>query len=197
MQWDAKRGEWRYPGRPVAPPRKRRPDPVVDHKPKPPTLEKRKPPKKAKKASAAIATPATPPKPTAPATPIAGATLGQLSVLMRIDGYPANVRTMPNQWKQFDVDCGPGWVFTVTLRPRVFAAFEEARAAGVPWGAAITGKIGARMANGYALDQPAAKVFTKQTAPKAEEASPSAPEAPQTPSESVSASPAPTEPQPA
>ena len=192
MQWDAKTGQWRYPGaRPNTPIRRPKPDPVVERKPTPPKLEPPRRPPKAKKDKAAIASsrPAAPTAAVVASAPMAGATPGQLVVSIRIDGYPKDVRTTPNGWKQFDVDCGAGWVFTVTLRPRMFAQFEEA-AAWPEWGAVIGGKMGARTKIGYALDLPTLKVFEK----KAREEAGATPGAPQARSESVSPAPAPPEP---
>lgn len=102
---------------------------------------------------------------------------------------------MPNGWKQFEVDCGPGWVFTVTLRPRIFARLEEARASGGEWGASIGGKMGERTKLGFVLEQPGVQAFVKKPkatadaaqAPAVEEAAPIAASA-TGPTEAVGAS---------
>ncbi len=51
-------------------------------------------------------------------------TLGKLELTIKINEFPANVQTVENGWKQFDIDTG-GQIVSVTLKPKVFKKLES------------------------------------------------------------------------
>ena len=99
-------------------------------------------------------------------------TPGKLEITIKISEFPADVQTVENGWKSFDLDCD-GTVFTVTLKPKVFKKLEQAQENYPMWVGAIAGKLGAATDKGFILDQPSIQVFEKKPkAPKPDPAEP-------------------------
>ena len=88
-------------------------------------------------------------------------TPGKLEITIKINEFPADVQTVENNWKSFDLDCD-GTVFTVTLKPKVFKKLEQAQENFPMWVGAIAGKLGAVTDKGFILDQPSVQVFEKK-----------------------------------
>lgn len=93
---------------------------------------------------------------------------GKLEVTIKINELPES-QTVENGWKQFEVDCA-GKIVNVKVRPKVWKKLEDAQANFPMWVAAIAGKIGAKTATGFVLDEPNIQVFErKPKEPKPEE----------------------------
>ena len=85
-------------------------------------------------------------------------TVGRLEITIKINTYPDNVKTLSNKSKQFDVDCD-GQIVRITVKPKLWKKVEQAQEKYPMWVAAIAGKMGKAIANGFELDQPAIQAF--------------------------------------
>lgn len=88
-------------------------------------------------------------------------TSGKLELTIKINEFPANVETVENGWKQFDLDCD-GQFVTIKVKPKVFKKLEQAQADYPLWVAAIAGKMGTATEKGFILDQPNIQVFERK-----------------------------------
>ena len=88
-------------------------------------------------------------------------TLGKMELTIKINEFPADVRTVENGWKQFDLDCD-GQLVSIKVKPKVFKKLEQAQADYPMWVAAIAGKMGTPTDNGFVLDQPNIQVFERK-----------------------------------
>jgi hypothetical protein len=88
-------------------------------------------------------------------------TAGKMELTIKINEMPADVRTVENGWKEFDLDCD-GQLVRVKVKPKVFKKLEDAQANYPMWVAAITGKMGEPMHGGFVLDQPNIQVFERK-----------------------------------
>jgi hypothetical protein len=86
---------------------------------------------------------------------------GKLELTIKINEFPADVNTVENGWKQFDLDCD-GQVVSVTVKPKVFKKLEQAKENYPMWVAAIAGKMGKPTANGFVLNEPNIQVFERK-----------------------------------
>jgi hypothetical protein len=86
---------------------------------------------------------------------------GKLEVTIKINEFPADVKTVENGWKEFDLDCD-GQLVTVKVRPKVFKKLEQAQENYPMWVAAIAGKLGQLTEKGFVLDQPNIQVFERK-----------------------------------
>ncbi|MBD1890635.1 fertility inhibition FinO-like protein, partial [Coleofasciculus sp. FACHB-SPT9] len=68
-------------------------------------------------------------------------TSGKLEITIKISEFPADVKTVENGWKSFEIDCD-GRLVSVTVKPKVFKKLEQAQAEYPMWVAAIAGKMG-------------------------------------------------------
>ena len=91
-------------------------------------------------------------------------TAARMELTLKINEFPADVETVENGWKRFQLDCD-GRVVTVKVKPKMYKKLEQARDTYPMWVAAISGKMGKTTAKGFILDQPAIQVFEKK--PKA------------------------------
>ncbi len=89
------------------------------------------------------------------------ATPGKLELTIKINEFPADVQTVENGWKEFELDC-EGQLVTIKVKPKVFKKLEQAQADYPMWVAAIAGKMGERTENGFVLDQPNIQVFERK-----------------------------------
>lgn len=89
------------------------------------------------------------------------ATPGKLELTIKINEFPADVRTVENGWKEFELDC-EGQLVTIKVKPKVFKKLEQAQADYPMWVAAIAGKMGEPTENGFVLDQPNIQVFERK-----------------------------------
>jgi hypothetical protein len=88
-------------------------------------------------------------------------TSGKLEITIKISEFPADVKTVENGWKSFEIDCD-GWLVSVTVKPKVFKKLEQAQADYPMWVAAIAGKMGETSENGFVLLEPNIQVFEKK-----------------------------------
>lgn len=89
------------------------------------------------------------------------ATPGKLELTIKINEFPADVQTVENGWKEFELDC-EGQLVTIKVKPKVFKKLEQAQADYPMWVAAIAGKMGESTENGFVLDQPNIQVFERK-----------------------------------
>ncbi len=54
-------------------------------------------------------------------------TSGKLEITIKISEFPADVKTVENGWKSFEIDCD-GRLVSVTVKPKVFKKLEQAQA---------------------------------------------------------------------
>src|SRR5919199_3374578 len=86
---------------------------------------------------------------------------GKLELTIKINEFPADVKTVENGYKSFDIDCD-GRIVSVTIKPKMFKKLEEAQANYPQWVAAIGGKMGEATANGFVLNEPNIQVFERK-----------------------------------
>jgi hypothetical protein len=88
-------------------------------------------------------------------------TQGKLELTIKISEFPADVKTIENGWKSFEIDCD-GQIVSVTVKPKVFKKLEQAQTDYPMWVAAIAGKMGEPTEKGFVLNEPAIQVFEKK-----------------------------------
>jgi len=88
-------------------------------------------------------------------------TQGKLELTIKISEFPADVKTVENGWKSFEIDCD-GRIVSLTVKPKVFKKLEQAQTDYPMWVAAITGKMGEPTDRGFVLNEPAIQVFEKK-----------------------------------
>ncbi|HEY9597879.1 MAG TPA: fertility inhibition FinO-like protein [Cyanophyceae cyanobacterium] len=86
---------------------------------------------------------------------------GRLELTIKINEFPADVQTVENGWKQFEIDCD-GRLITIKVKPKVFKKLEQAQENYPMWVAAIAGKMGEPIDDGFMLDQPTIQVFERK-----------------------------------
>jgi len=106
---------------------------------------------------------------------------GRHEMTLKINGFPTDVATTPNKWKEFVIESG-GRSFLISVRPGVFKKLEEAQTKYPQWVAAIRGQLGPQNGEIITITEPKIEVFElkprdpKPTATPAESAN--APETP-------------------
>ena len=88
-------------------------------------------------------------------------TQGKLELTIKISEFPADVKTVENGWKSFEIDCD-GRIVSLTVKPKVFKKLEQAQTDYPMWVAAIAGKMGEPTDRGFVLNEPAIQVFEKK-----------------------------------
>ena len=88
-------------------------------------------------------------------------TAGKMEITIKINEMPADVRTVENGWKEFDLDCD-GQLVRIKVKPKVFKKLEQAQESYPMWVAAIAGKMGEPLQGGFVLDQPNIQVFERK-----------------------------------
>ncbi len=88
-------------------------------------------------------------------------TQGKLELTIKISEFPADVKTIENGWKSFEIDCDER-IVSVTVKPKVFKKLEQAQTDYPMWVAAIVGKMGEPTERGFVLNEPAIQVFEKK-----------------------------------
>ena len=89
------------------------------------------------------------------------ATQGKLELTIKISEFPADVKTVENGWKSFEIDCDER-IVSLTVKPKVFKKLEQAQTDYPMWVAAIAGKMGEPTERGFVLNEPAIQVFEKK-----------------------------------
>jgi hypothetical protein len=85
---------------------------------------------------------------------------GKLEVTIKINELP-DAQTVENSWKHFEIDCD-GQLVSITVKPKVWKKLEDAQANFPLWVAAIAGKIGAKTATGFVLNEPNIQIFERK-----------------------------------
>ena len=98
-------------------------------------------------------------------------TPGSLELTIKINSFPADVKTIENGWKQFDIDTGTE-IVTMTVKPKVFKKLETAQENYPQWVAAIAGQMGEKTDRGFVLLEPNIQVFEKKPKEPKEAATP-------------------------
>ncbi|NET07817.1 MAG: fertility inhibition FinO-like protein [Merismopedia sp. SIO2A8] len=96
-------------------------------------------------------------------------TSAKMELTIKTNEFPADVETVENGWKQFELDCD-GQIVIVKVKPKIFKKLEQARDNYPMWVAAIGGKMGEKTPNGFILDQPNIQVFERKPKPPKEAA---------------------------
>jgi hypothetical protein len=86
---------------------------------------------------------------------------GKLELTIKINEFPADVQTVENGWKQFELDCD-GTLISVKVKPKVFKKLEQAQENYPMWVAAIAGKMGEPTEKGFVLNEPNIQVFERK-----------------------------------
>lgn len=87
--------------------------------------------------------------------------LGKMELTIKINEFPAAVKTIENGFKQFDVDTGDR-IVTIAVKPKVFKKLEQAQETYPQWVAAIAGQMGEMTDKGFVLKEPSIQVFEKK-----------------------------------
>ena len=87
---------------------------------------------------------------------------GKMEVVVKLNQFPDDVRTVDLGWLDFVVDTGEALV-TITVKPKVFAALEQAQLDYPDWVAAIAGQMGEKMDSGFVLKEPNIQVFERKS----------------------------------
>lgn len=88
-------------------------------------------------------------------------TSGKLELIIKINEFPSNVRTVENGLKQFDIDTGSR-IVTITVKPKMFKKLEQAQENYSMWVGAIAGLIGEKTERGFVLNEPNIQTFEKK-----------------------------------
>jgi hypothetical protein len=67
-------------------------------------------------------------------------TQGKLELTIKISEFPADVKTIENGWKSFEIDCDER-IVSVNCKAQVFKKLEQAQTDYPMWVAAIAGKM--------------------------------------------------------
>ena len=94
-----------------------------------------------------------------------------LELTIKINEFPAEVQTIENGLKHFDLDAGEQ-IVTVTLKPKVFKKLKQAQESYPMWASAIAGMMGEKTDLGFVLKEPNVQVFEKQLKEPKEGAAP-------------------------
>lgn len=86
---------------------------------------------------------------------------GRMELTIKVNELPNNVLTVKNQWRQFDVQADDQ-VIRLRIRPKAWNKMAQANEQWESWVAAITGKMGNPIKNGFELLQPAVQVYEKK-----------------------------------
>ena len=98
-------------------------------------------------------------------------TPGKLELTIKINEFPALVRTLESGWKQFDIDTGEHLV-TISVKPKIFKKLEQAQENYPQWVAAIAGLMGEKTERGFVLNEPNIQTFEKKPKEPKEGATP-------------------------
>jgi len=86
----------------------------------------------------------------------------KLEVTLKFNQLPTEVTKDKNGWSLFTLDCGPGLLVHLHLRPKMFLKLEQAQKDWPQWVASVTGRVDAIDAQGFTLLEPGLQVFEKK-----------------------------------
>lgn len=87
--------------------------------------------------------------------------LGKMELTIKINEFPADVKTVENGWKHFDVDTGDR-IVAIAVKPKGFKKLEQAQETYPQWVAAIAGQMGEMTDKGFVLKEANIQVFEKK-----------------------------------
>lgn len=88
-------------------------------------------------------------------------TPGKMELTIKINQFPVEVKTVANNWKQFNVEAGDR-IVSIVVKPKVFKKLEQAQENYPQWIATITGQIGETTEKGFVLKEPSIQVFERK-----------------------------------
>ncbi|WP_353571551.1 hypothetical protein [Candidatus Albibeggiatoa sp. nov. BB20] len=86
---------------------------------------------------------------------------GRMELTIKLNELPNNVQIVKNQWRQFDVQADDQ-IIRMRIRPKAWNKITQANEQWESWVAAITGKMGNPIKDGFELFQPAVQVYEKK-----------------------------------
>lgn len=89
------------------------------------------------------------------------ASQGQLAVKIKISELPKETRTVKNGWQEFCINA-EGQKVCLKVRPRIWHKMQKADAEFSHWTAAIVGKMGYRIKDGFVLLEPVVQVYERK-----------------------------------
>ncbi len=92
-------------------------------------------------------------------------TKGRLEVNIKITQLPNFVENIKNGWRRVYINAN-GCLVQIKIRPKAWNKLLQADAEYSMWIATITGKIGAKIKNGFELLEPAIQVYENQESVK-------------------------------
>lgn len=96
---------------------------------------------------------------------------GKIEVKIKISELPKETRTVRYGWQEFYINAD-GQRVVLKVRPRIWRKMQEANAQFPEWIGAITGKMGHRIKDGFALLSAAVQVYEQKVrVPQVEETS--------------------------
>ncbi|MDM8569895.1 hypothetical protein QUF50_10385 [Thiotrichales bacterium HSG1] len=94
-------------------------------------------------------------------------TQGRLEVNIKITQLPNWVESIKNGWRRVYINAD-GYLVQIKIRPKTWNKLLQADAEYPEWIATITGKMGAKIKNGFELAEPAIQVYESQKTVKNE-----------------------------
>lgn len=88
-------------------------------------------------------------------------TPGKLELTIKINSFPASVRTLENGLSEFDIDTGDQ-IVTIAVKPKIFKKLQQAQENYPQWVAAIAGQMGEKTEKGFVLKEPNIQVFERR-----------------------------------
>jgi len=88
-------------------------------------------------------------------------TPGKMELTIKINQFPVEVKTVANNWKQFNVEAGDR-IVSIVVKPKVFKKLEQGQENYPQWVASITGQIGETTEKGFVLKEPSIQVFERK-----------------------------------
>ena len=89
-------------------------------------------------------------------------TPGKLELTIKINEFPALVRTLESGWKQFDIDTG-NQIVTISVKPKIFKKLEQAQENYPQWVAALAGLMGEKTERGFVLNESNIQTFERKS----------------------------------
>ena len=111
-------------------------------------------------------------------------TPGKMELTIKINQFPVEVKTVANNWKQFNVEAGDR-IVSIVVKPKVFKKLEQAQENYPQWVASITGQIGETTEKGFVLKEPSIQVFEKKPKESKESTQPLEPKSPKESTEPI------------
>jgi hypothetical protein len=86
---------------------------------------------------------------------------GEIQIRIKISELPKETRTVKFGWQEFFVNA-EGQRIVLKVRPRIWRKMQEVNEQFPEWVGSITGKMGHRIKDGFALLKPAVQVYERK-----------------------------------